>query len=255
MATIRIDNLKLRAIIGIYGWEREHKQDVIINVKMDFDASKSIKSDSIEDTVDYKVITKRIIKEVEASDFQLLEKLTQMILSIVMDNSQVQEATVRVDKPFALRFADSVSIELTEKTLMMNHVIIGLGSNIKPDQNIQQARNTLSQQYRVVAESTFKVTKPVGKIKQADFINGSVLIETDLPIDTLKSELEEVEKGMGRNRPHDRYGPRTIDLDIVVWNSDIIDQDFYERDYLKEAVLELIPQPQTSIRKNSCLHI
>lgn len=115
MATIRITNLKLRAIIGIHDWEREHKQDVIINVAIEFDASKSIKSDSIKDTVDYKVITKSIITQVEASEFQLLEKLTQLVLNIVMENPQVQEATVRVHKPFALRFADSVSIELSKK--------------------------------------------------------------------------------------------------------------------------------------------
>jgi len=117
MATIRITNLKLRTIIGIHDWEREHKQDIIINIKMEFDASQSIESDSIEDTVDYKVITKHIIKEVEASNFQLLEKLTQFILTIIMENPQVQEATVRVDKSFALRFADSVSIELNEKRI------------------------------------------------------------------------------------------------------------------------------------------
>jgi len=115
MATIRITNLKLRTIIGINDWERKHKQDVMINIKMEFDASKSIESDAIADTVDYKVITKHIIKEVESSDFQLLEKLTQLVLNIVMEHPQVQEATVRVDKPFALRFADSVSIELNEK--------------------------------------------------------------------------------------------------------------------------------------------
>ena len=48
MATIRISNLKLRTIIGIHDWEREHKQDVIINIEMEFDASKSIESDRIE---------------------------------------------------------------------------------------------------------------------------------------------------------------------------------------------------------------
>lgn len=115
MATIRITNLKLRTIIGIYDWERAHKQDIIINIQMEFDASQSIESDAIEDTVDYKVITKRIIREVEASNFQLLEKLTQFILNIIMKNPQIQEVVVRVDKPFALRYADSVSIELSEK--------------------------------------------------------------------------------------------------------------------------------------------
>ena len=123
----------------------------------------------------------------------------------------------------------------------MNRAIIGLGSNIKSDQNIQQVRAILAQKYRIVAESCFKVTKPVGTIKQADFINGSVLIETELTIEQLKEELGGIEKGLGRNRPYGRHGPRTIDLDIVVWNREIIDKDFYERDYLKESVLELVP--------------
>ena len=56
-----------------------------------------------------------VIKEVETSSFFLLEKLAKVILHIVMENSLVKEATVRVDKPFALRFADSVSVELSEK--------------------------------------------------------------------------------------------------------------------------------------------
>jgi len=123
----------------------------------------------------------------------------------------------------------------------MNRVIICLGSNIKPDRNIQQAKENLAQKYHVLAESCFKVTKPVGKINQANFINGSVLIETTLTIEQLKAELGKIEKDMGRNQPHDRYGPRTIDLDIVVWNENIINQDFYNRDYLKEFVLELVP--------------
>ena len=53
---------------------------------------------------------------------------------------------------------------------------------------------------------------------------------------------------MGRNRSHDQHGPRTIDLDIVIWNEDIIDQDFYERNYLKESVLELIPNLNYEIK-------
>jgi FolB domain-containing protein len=114
MTTIRIKDLRLRAIIGIHDWERKHKQDVVINITMDFDAQKACASDDINDTVDYKTITKQIIKEVEASDFQLLEKLADTILNIVMKNPRVNEAAVRVDKPFALRFADSVSIEINK---------------------------------------------------------------------------------------------------------------------------------------------
>jgi FolB domain-containing protein len=115
MATIRITNLKLRAIIGTNDWERKHRQKVVINVRIDFDAAKPCATDAIEDTVDYKVITKHIIKEVEASRFFLLERLAKTILDIAMKDPLVQEVTVRVDKPCALRFADSVSVELSRK--------------------------------------------------------------------------------------------------------------------------------------------
>jgi D-erythro-7,8-dihydroneopterin triphosphate epimerase len=115
MATIRITNLKLRAIIGTNDGERECKQDVIINVKIDFDSAKASASDNIKDTIDYKTLTKHIIDEVEPSSFFLLEKLTRHILNIIMEDPLVLEASVRVDKPLALRFSDSVSVELSEK--------------------------------------------------------------------------------------------------------------------------------------------
>jgi len=115
MAIIRITDLKLRTIIGANDWERDHKQDVVINITIHFDDSKAKKSDDLKDTVDYKTICKAIIKMVEASSFFLIEKLADEIMKIVLNNKLIMEATVRVDKPFALRFADSVSIEINQK--------------------------------------------------------------------------------------------------------------------------------------------
>ena len=115
MATIRITDLSLRTIIGTNDWERTNKQDIIINVVIEYDSQKAAQSDNIKDAVDYKVITKKIIKEVESSQYGLLEKLTEAILKIVMEDQKVRAATVRIDKPFALRFARSVSVELSAK--------------------------------------------------------------------------------------------------------------------------------------------
>lgn len=107
---IRIKNLRLRSLIGIYDWEREHKQDVIINARIDFDGTAAAGSDRIEDTVNYKSITKRIIALVEDAEFYLVEKLADKILQLIMDDSKVLRAEVEVDKPQALRFSDSVSV-------------------------------------------------------------------------------------------------------------------------------------------------
>jgi FolB domain-containing protein len=115
MSIIRITDLCLRTIIGLYDWERTTKQDVVINAEIYFDASKAAKSDRVEDTIDYKTINKAIIKHVEESKYFLIEKMANAILAIIMEDPKTQGAKVRVDKPGALRFAKSVSIELEAK--------------------------------------------------------------------------------------------------------------------------------------------
>lgn len=107
---IHIKNLRLKTIIGINDLERAEKQNVIVNVEVELDASRATETDRIEDTVNYKTLTKRIISEVELSEFYLLEKLAHHILNIVLEDKKVIRGTVEVDKPHALRFANSVSV-------------------------------------------------------------------------------------------------------------------------------------------------
>jgi FolB domain-containing protein len=115
MAIIRITDLQLRTIIGLYDWERTIKQDVIINAEIYFDATKAVKTDKVDDTIDYKAINKKIIAHIEESNYFLIEKMAGAILQIIMDDPKAQAAKVRVDKPGALRFAKSVSVELEAK--------------------------------------------------------------------------------------------------------------------------------------------
>ncbi|MDP2654587.1 MAG: dihydroneopterin aldolase [Candidatus Omnitrophota bacterium] len=115
MATIHITDLSLRTVIGTNDWERKNKQDVIINIAIEYDAKAAAQSDDLKDTVDYKAITKKVITEVESSQYELLEKLVDRVLGIVTEDRRVQTATVRIDKPQALRFAKSVSVEMSRK--------------------------------------------------------------------------------------------------------------------------------------------
>lgn len=123
----------------------------------------------------------------------------------------------------------------------MNKAIIAAGSNIDPQKNIALAREILARDFEVVAETAFVPTKPVGYARQPDFLNGAVLIRTDLKLESLRRHLKKIEDTLGRCRGVLTFGPRTVDLDIVVWNGKLLDPDFYERDYLKKAVLELMP--------------
>lgn len=112
---IRIKNLRLRTIIGTNDWEREQKQDVIINATIDFDGREASRSDDINKTINYKTLTKKIIEMVENSQFFLIENLADRVLQIVMDHPLAQSAEVEIDKPLALRFSDSVSITCQAK--------------------------------------------------------------------------------------------------------------------------------------------
>ncbi len=112
---IRIKNLRLRTINGIFDWERKEKQDFIINVTLEFDEGSAPKTDRIEDTLDYKTLNKKIIEFVEKSQFFLLEKLADGILKLILEDSRVSQAEVEIDKPGALRFADSVSVQTRAK--------------------------------------------------------------------------------------------------------------------------------------------
>jgi D-erythro-7,8-dihydroneopterin triphosphate epimerase len=111
-AKIRITNLRLRTYIGFNPDEREKPQDVVINVIISHRLDPAAAIDEVEAALDYKVITKRIISLVENGRFLLLEKLTHDVLTICAEHRDVVHAEVTIDKPHALRFADSVSITL-----------------------------------------------------------------------------------------------------------------------------------------------
>jgi D-erythro-7,8-dihydroneopterin triphosphate epimerase len=108
--TIRIKNLRLRTIVGVYPWEQENAQEVVVNIEMEFDGLRAAASDDLDDTVDYKAMKRRILNEVEAGRYKLLERLADRVLQLVLADAKVLRATVEVDKPHALRFADSVSV-------------------------------------------------------------------------------------------------------------------------------------------------
>ncbi|QIZ85872.1 dihydroneopterin triphosphate 2'-epimerase [Bermanella marisrubri] len=111
-ATIRITNLRLRTYIGFNPEEQEKQQDVVINVEIQYPADKATQTDQVENALNYKSINKSIIKHVEQGRFLLLEKLVSDVLAICCDHPWVRYAQVTIDKPHALRFADSVSLTL-----------------------------------------------------------------------------------------------------------------------------------------------
>ena len=112
---ILIKDLLIRGIIGIHDWEREKKQDILINISMEADCRPAGLSDDFQDAVDYRAVSKKVLALVENSSFFLVEKLAEEIARICMEDTRVGLARVRVEKPGAVRFAQSVGVEVERR--------------------------------------------------------------------------------------------------------------------------------------------
>lgn len=227
---IHIKDLLLRTIVGINPDEREKRQDVLINITLFGDLSPAGAFDRIEDAINYRTVAKRIIRMVEASRFYLVERLAAEIVALCFMEPRIEAVTVRVEKPGALRFARSVGVTVhrTREDLrgQLHRVFIGLGSNIEPEVNLWRAVDMLRTHPAVhlVGASSVYRTAPVGRSDQPAFLNAVVEVRTALAPAALKATvLGEIERALGRIRTEDRYGPRTIDLDILLYDYQILD--------------------------------
>lgn len=112
MDKVFIKDLLIRGIIGINEWERNKPQDIIINVSIFTDLVNAGKNDDIDRSINYRTVTKRIIKHAEESKRYTVEALAEDIAAICLSEKYVNSVKVRVEKPGAVRFAKSVGVEI-----------------------------------------------------------------------------------------------------------------------------------------------
>jgi 2-amino-4-hydroxy-6-hydroxymethyldihydropteridine diphosphokinase len=136
---------------------------------------------------------------------------------------------------------------------MDNNVVgslIGVGSNIEPERNITDALARLSKRVDIKGISTFYKTTPILRKDQDDYLNGVWKISTSMPPEELKFDvLRKIEKELHRNRESDKYAPRTIDLDLLLYGDMVIheenltipDPDIYKRSFIAFPLSELNP--------------
>ena len=109
---ILIRDLLVRGIIGLNDWEREKQQDILVNLALQFDCRAAGASDDVDDALNYRTLTKAVIAYVESSSHFLVEALATGIARICVVDFAAQAVVVRVEKPGALRFAESVGVEI-----------------------------------------------------------------------------------------------------------------------------------------------
>jgi dihydroneopterin aldolase len=110
MDIIYLHDLKVDCIIGIWEWERRTTQTLTIHLDMGVDVRRAAASDRIDDTLNYKAVAKRIISFVGASQFQLVETLTEKVAQLILDDFQVAWVRVKVNKKGAIRGATDVGV-------------------------------------------------------------------------------------------------------------------------------------------------
>jgi 2-amino-4-hydroxy-6-hydroxymethyldihydropteridine diphosphokinase len=122
----------------------------------------------------------------------------------------------------------------------MHKVVIAIGSNIDAEENIPAAINLLAEKAVIIKQASMLKTAPIGITNQPVFTNSAVLVETHLPQSELNQLLKQIENQLGRDRTAPKFGPRKIDLDILMFNDEIVDPDYFSRDFLRQLASELI---------------
>ena len=113
---INIKNLVVYGVIGINPWERETKQKIEIDLEIESNLSQAMKSDNINDTVNYRTISKKIIQHIENSEYYLVEKLANSLIEICFKEYQnCNSIKITIRKPGAVRFAESVGVTIMRR--------------------------------------------------------------------------------------------------------------------------------------------
>jgi 7,8-dihydroneopterin aldolase/epimerase/oxygenase len=112
MDKIFVHGLKTETIIGIFDWERQVKQTIVIDFEFSADIRKAARTDSIDDTLNYKGVAKRVLAFVEASSFHLIETLAEHVAMLVLEEFGVDWVRMSLSKPGAIRGSRDVGVKL-----------------------------------------------------------------------------------------------------------------------------------------------
>lgn len=107
---VRIKGLRLQATLGVTPAERSATRLVVIHIDIEFDGRRAAVSDDVHETIDYKVVRNQVMAAVERDEYRLIESLVHTLVCTLSEDTRVQRLQVEVEKPDALRLADSVSV-------------------------------------------------------------------------------------------------------------------------------------------------
>jgi len=249
MDKVRIENLELYAKHGVYPEENKLGQLFIISVDLYTDVQKAARRDDIRASVNYGEACHFIKSLMEDHTFKLIETVADFIAEqLLIKYPLLKTVMVEVKKPNApiLLHVEYVSVVITRG---WHKVYLGIGGNQGDvGQQFESAIEILDsmKDTEVLTVSDFITTKPYGDVKQEDFLNGVLCIKTLKEPLVLLESLHKIEAELGRVREV-HWGPRTIDLDILLYDDFIMDTkeltiphyDMANRTFVLEPFMEI----------------
>jgi len=251
MDKINIINLKVYAKHGVLPEEKTEPQLFIVSVSLYLGLRTAGTTDDLAKTIDYGEVSERICKYVQSASYDLIETIAEKLADkLLCDYPVLEKVWLEIKKPNAPINAEleTVSVEIER---CRHTAYISLGSNMgDKEANLRFAIDSLenAQNCRVTRVSGFIVTAPYGNTDQGDFLNACLELETILTPHELLGLLGSIEDAAGRER-RERWGPRSLDLDIIFYDDIIISDavlriphgDMHKRRFVLEPLCEIAP--------------
>lgn len=259
MDKIYLKDIEIFANHGVFQEEKNLGQKFILSLELSLDIKECAKTCDLTKSVHYGELCHRVIDIFQEECCDLIETVVDKVATFILDNYKiVKSVKVNLKKPWAPigRHLDYAAVEVTRE----KHIAyISIGSNMgDKESNLNNAINKIHKVKGVSVEkvSTFIKTEPWGNEDQEEFLNGALKIETYLTPRELMTTLLDIEEELGRVREI-KWGPRIIDLDIVLFDDIISNDEFiilphplmHLREFVLKPLNEIAPYALHPLKK------
>lgn len=248
---IHIKNLEIFANHGVFAEENRLGQKFLISLTMYLDTRTPGKTDDLTVSIDYGEVSSFMTGYMKEHTFKLIEAAAENLCeALLLRYPLLKGVTLELKKPWAPVGLplETVSVEITR---FWHYAYIALGSNMGDKKAyLDGAVKALGRTPGCSVEkvSTYIVTEPYGGVEQDDFLNGCLLLKTLMQPQELLCRLHEIEQEAHRERII-RWGPRTLDLDILMYDDEIVESDdliiphaeMHLRRFVLEPLAEIAP--------------
>lgn len=251
MDKIYINNLEFIGFHGVFPEEKKLGQKFLVSLELTVDTREAGKTGDLTKSVHYGLVAQDVEKLFLEKSIDLIETCAENIAEMVLKKYElVKEVKVIVKKPWAplqMHF-ENVAVEITRK---WHRVYLSLGSNIgNKRKNLLEAIRKIGEleNTEVVKSSTILETEPFGYLEQDNFLNTCSEVKTLMTAQEFLKEILQIELDMGRVREI-KWGPRIIDIDILFYDKEIIEEDnlavphpwICEREFVLDPLSEIAP--------------